>query len=57
MNKQANTKLSLAFDISGIALILVAIIIVKLANQPLVEILAGVLATVGFGLIAGAKYV
>ncbi len=57
MNKVGKTKLSLAFDISGIALIVVAIIIVKLANQPLVEILAGVLATVGFGLIAGAKYV
>jgi len=57
MNKQGISKLSLAFDISGITLIIVAIVIVKLANQPLVEILAGVLATVGFGLIAGAKYV
>ncbi len=57
MDNKGNTKLSLAFDISGIALIIVAIVIVKLAAQPLVEILAGVLATVGFGLIAGAKYV
>ena len=57
MDKQAKSKVSLAFDISGFVLILVAIFIVKLANQPLVEILAGVLATIGFGLIAGAKYV
>ncbi|MDI6737219.1 MAG: hypothetical protein QME12_01760 [Nanoarchaeota archaeon] len=57
MNKKRKSKLSLVFDISGIALLVIAIIIVKLANQPLVEILAGVLATMGFGLIAGAKYV
>ena len=57
MDKKGKSKLSLAFDISGITLIVVAIIIVKLANQPLVEILAGVLATIGFGLIAGTKYV
>lgn len=57
MDTKGKTKLSLAFDISGIALIVIAIVIVKLAAQPLVEILAGVLATVGFGLIAGAKYV
>ena len=57
MNKKGRSRLSLAFDISGIALIVVAIIIVKLANQLLVEILAGISATVGFGLIAGAKYV
>ncbi len=57
MNKKGKSKLSLAFDISGITLIVIAIVIVKLANQPLVEILAGVLATLGFGLIAGAKYV
>ena len=57
MNTKGKSKLSLAFDISGITLIVVAIIIVKLANQSLVEILAGVLATIGFGLIAGAKYV
>ena len=57
MDKKGASRLGLAFDISGITLIVVAIIIVKLANQPLVEILAGVLATLGFGLIAGAKYV
>lgn len=57
MNKKGKSKLSLAFDISGITLLVIAIVIVKLANQPLVEILAGVLATLGFGLIAGAKYV
>ncbi len=57
MNKKGKSRLSLAFDISGITLIAIAIVIVKLANQPLVEILAGVLATLGFGLIAGAKYV
>lgn len=57
MDKKGKSRLSLAFDISGIALLVVAIAIVKLANQPLVEILAGVLATLGFGLIAGAKYV
>lgn len=57
MNRKGKSKLSLAFDISGVTLIVVAIIIVKLGNQPLVEILAGVLATLGFGLIAGAKYV
>ncbi|MEK6905514.1 MAG: hypothetical protein AABX24_03875 [Nanoarchaeota archaeon] len=57
MDKEGKSKLSLVFDISGVLLIIVAIAIVKFANQPLVEILAGVLATVGFGLIAGAKYV
>lgn len=57
MDKTAKSRLSLAFDIAGIALIVVAIVIVKLATHPLVEILGGVLATVGFGLIAGAKYV
>ena len=57
MQKKGKSRLSLAFDISGIALIVVAIIIVKLSTHPLVEILAGVLATLGFGLIAGAKYV
>ena len=57
MNRKANTQLSLAFDISGIVLIVVAIVIVKLATNPLVEIIAGILATIGFGLIAGAKYV
>lgn len=57
MNKAGKSRLSLAFDISGVALIVVAIVIVKLATQPLVEIIAGILATVGFGLIAGAKYV
>lgn len=57
MNKKGKSRLSLAFDISGIVLILVAIVIVKLSTHPLVEILGGVLATVGFGLIAGAKYV
>lgn len=57
MDKKGNSRLSLAFNIGGIALIIVAIVIVKLATHPLVEILAGVLATVGFGLVAGAKYV
>ena len=57
MDKKGNTKISLAFDISGIVLIIVAIVIVKLATNPLVEIIAGILATIGFGLIAGAKYV
>jgi hypothetical protein len=57
MTKKGKTKVSLAFDISGFVLILTAIVIVKLASNPLVEILAGVLATVGFGLIAGSKYV
>ncbi|MBS3171618.1 hypothetical protein J4449_03335 [Candidatus Woesearchaeota archaeon] len=57
MNKKAKSRLSLAFDISGIALIIVAIVVVKLSTHPLVEILGGVLATIGFGLITGAKYV
>lgn len=57
MDNKGKTKLSLVFDISGIALIIIAVIIVKIAAQPLVEILAGVLVTIGFGLIAGAKYV
>ncbi|MBI2671330.1 hypothetical protein HYX16_00170 [Candidatus Woesearchaeota archaeon] len=57
MNKKGKSKISLAFDISGISLIVIAIIIVKLTTHLLVEILGGVLATVGFGLIAGAKYV
>lgn len=57
MDKKGKSRISLAFDLSGIVLILIAIIIVKLANHPLVEILAGVLATLGFGLIAGSKYV
>ena len=57
MDKKGKSRISLAFDISGIVLIAVAIVIVKLSTHPLVEILAGVLATLGFGLIAGAKYV
>jgi len=57
MNNKGKSKLSLAFEISGVTLIVIGIVIVKLGNQPLVEILAGVLATLGFGLIAGAKYV
>ena len=57
MDKKGKSRLSLAFDIAGIALIVVAIVIVKMATQPLVEIIAGILATIGFGLIAGAKYV
>lgn len=57
MNKKGNSKISIAFDISGIALIIVAIVIVKLSTNPLVEIIAGILATIGFGLVAGAKYV
>ena len=57
MDKNGKTRLSFAFDIAGIALLIVAIIIVKMATNPLVEIIAGILATVGFGLIAGAKYV
>ena len=57
MNKKGKSKVSLAFDISGFVLILTSIVIVKLSTNPLVEILGGVLATVGFGLIAGAKYV
>ena len=57
MNKDGKTRLSFALDIAGIALLIVAIIIVKMATNPLVEIIAGILATVGFGLIAGAKYV
>ena len=57
MDKKGKFKLSLVFDISGITLIAIAIVIIKLANQPIVVILAGVLATLGFGLIAGAKYV
>lgn len=57
MNQSGKSRISIAFDISGIVLIAVAIVIVKLSTHPLVEILAGVLATVGFGLVAGAKYV
>lgn len=57
MDKKGRSRTSLAFDISGIVLIVVAIVIVKIATHPLVEIIAGILATIGFGLIAGAKYV
>ena len=57
MNKIGKSKLSLVFDISGIALMIIAIFIVKFSTSPLVEILAGVLATIGFGLLAGSKYV
>ena len=57
MDKKGKSRLSVAFNIGGIALIVVAIVIVKLAINPLVEIIAGILATIGFGLIAGAKYV
>ncbi len=53
MNQKGKSRLSWAFDISGISLLVMAIVIVKLASQPLVEILASVLATIGFGLIAG----
>ena len=57
MPKKRRSALSIVFDISGITLIVIGIITVKVAQQPLAEILAGVLATLGFGLIAGAKYV
>ena len=57
MPKEGRSALSIVFDISGITLIVIGIITVKVAQQPLAEILAGVLATLGFGLIAGAKYV
>ena len=57
MDRRAKSRISLAFDISDIVLIVVAIVIVKLAINPLVEIIAGILATIGFGLVAGAKYV
>lgn len=57
MDTEGKSRISLAFDISGVVLIVVAVVIIKLSTHPLVEILAGVLATVGFGLIAGAKYV
>ena len=57
MKKPGRSKISLTFDIAGITLIVVAIVIVKLATHLLIEIIAGILATIGFGLIAGAKYV
>ena len=57
MKKPGRSKISLTFDIAGITLIVVAIVIVKLATHMLIEIIAGILATIGFGLIAGAKYV
>ena len=57
MNKKRKSRLSLAFDIAGIALLVVAVVIVKMTTHPLVEIIGGILATIGFGLIAGAKYV
>ncbi len=57
MNKKGNSKISLAFNLGGVVLIIVGIVIVKLATHPLVDILAGILVTIGFGLVAGAKYV
>ncbi len=57
MDKKAKSRLSWTFDVSGIVLLVIAIFIVKQASNPLVEIVAGILATIGFGLIAGAKYV
>lgn len=57
MNTQGKSRLSFVFNIAGVVLIILAIVIVKLAINPLVEIIAGILATIGFGLIAGAKYV
>ena len=57
MPKKGRSALSIVFDVSGIILIIIGIITVKVSSQPLAEILAGVLATMGFGLIAGAKYV
>lgn len=57
MDKKGNSKLNLVFNLSGIVLMIVGIVIVKLATHPLVEILAGILVTIGFGLVAGAKYV
>ena len=57
MPMKGRSALSIVFDVSGITLIIIGIITVKVAQQPLAEILAGVLATMGFGLIAGAKYV
>ncbi len=57
MNKQGKTKLSWTFDCAGITLFFISILIIKQAANPLVEIIAGILATIAFGLIAGAKYV
>ncbi len=41
MNKIRKSKLSLVFDISGIALMIIAIFIVNFSTSPLVEIPAG----------------
>ncbi len=57
MNKKAKSKLSFGMDVAGILVMLGAITLVKVSNQPLTEIMAGIIATIGFGLIAGAKYV
>ncbi len=57
MKNKRKTKLSWVFDASGILIIIAAMAIVKLTTNPSVEIIAGILATIGFGLIAGAKYV
>ena len=57
MNNKGKTKLSWIFDASGILMMIIAMVIVKSTANPLVEIIAGILATIGFGLIAGAKYV
>ena len=57
MDKKGKSKLSWIFDIAGIFLLVLSIVIIKLSINPLVEILGGILATIGFGLITGAKYV
>ncbi len=57
MSKKGKSKVSIAMDIVGIIMIINAIAMVKLATNPLVKICAGLLASLGFGLVTGAKYV
>ncbi len=57
MSKKGKSKISLAMDIIGMIMIISAIVMVKLTTNPLVEIIAGILASLGFGLVTGAKYV
>ena len=57
MDKKGKSKISWIFDIAGVILIILSIFIIKLSTNPLIEIIGGILATVGFGLVAGAKYV
>jgi hypothetical protein len=57
MKKKAKSKLSLPLFIIGLVVVMAATAAVKLATNPVWEIIFGILATIGVGLVALSKYV